>query len=141
MQREEFMAVIHWDPSLSVGVRALDDQHKGLIQALNELHEAMIKGFARDATGPLLEKLAKYTREHFVAEEAMMKRASYPRLGTHQAKHAELTRQVEGFVTRFRKVDIGLNVHLLDFLCNWLSTHIQGEDREYGPWLNRNGVC
>lgn len=134
------MAFINWDPSLSVGVRALDDQHKGLIHALNELHDEMINGAARDATGPLLEKLVKYTREHFMAEEAMMKRTSYPRLGTHQAKHAELAKEVEGFVARFREGEIGLSVHLLNFLCNWLSAHIKGEDREYGPWLNRNGV-
>jgi len=132
--------LITWDDTLSVGVRALDDQHKGLIQVLNELHDAMVKGVVRQAAGPLLEKLAKYTREHFVAEEAMMKRAGYPELEAHRGKHLELTRQVEEYVTRFQNGEIGLSVHLLDFLRRWLTTHIQKEDFQYGPWMNRHGV-
>jgi hemerythrin len=134
------MALITWDESLSVGVRAVDDQHKGLVQTLNELHEAMSKGVAREASGPLLEKLAKYARDHFMAEEAMMKRASYPELEAHRGKHVDLTRQVEEYLGRFRSGEIGLSVHLLDFLRKWLTNHIQKEDRAYGPWLNRSGI-
>jgi len=134
------VALITWDDSLSVGVRALDDQHKDLIQTLNELHEAMLKGHSKQAAGPLLERLAKYTKEHFAAEEAMMTRTGYRQLEAHRGKHLELTCQVEEYVARFQRGDIALSVHLLDFLRSWLSTHIQKEDRAYGPWLNRNGV-
>ena len=134
------MALITWDDTLSVGVRAIDDQHKGLIQSLNDLHDAMIKGLAKQATGPLLDKLVKYTKEHFVAEEAMLKRTSYPDFADHKARHVELTQQVEDYVARFRKGDIGLTVHLMDFLRSWLTNHIRRVDRDYGPWLNQHGV-
>lgn len=134
------MALITWNDSFSVGVRALDEQHKGLIQTLNELHDAMVQGLARQVTGPLLERLAKYTHQHFFAEEAMMKRTGYPKLASHQEIHLDLTRQVEDYVARFRTGDLSLSVHLIEFLREWLTTHIQKEDRDYGPWLNQHGV-
>lgn len=134
------MALIKWDDRLSVGVHTMDEQHKGLVQILNELHEAMIKGAAKEVTGSQIEKLLKYTKEHFAAEEALLRRARYPDLDDQHDKHAALTRQVEDFLARFQKGEIGLSVHLLDFLRNWLSQHIQREDRDYGPWLNQQGL-
>ena len=42
------MALIEWNESFSVGVKAMDDQHKGLANALNDLHAAMKAGRAKD---------------------------------------------------------------------------------------------
>jgi hemerythrin len=51
-----------------------------------------------------------------------------------------LTKQVEDYVARFEKGDVAIGVDLLDFLSDWLTTHIQGEDKKYGPWLHEHGV-
>jgi hemerythrin-like metal-binding protein len=133
----EFMT---WSDKLSVGVKSLDDQHTVLIETLNELHAAMMKGQARAVAGKLLHTLVDYTRDHFAAEEAMMEVAKYPALPVHRLKHKELTKQVEEYVARFEKGDITLSVQLLDFLSNWLTTHIQGDDQKYGPCLNECGI-
>jgi hemerythrin len=61
-------------------------------------------------------------------------------LATHSLKHRQLTKQVEDYVARFGKGDITLGVDLLNFLSDWLTTHIQGEDKKYGPWLNEHGA-
>jgi hemerythrin len=81
-----------------------------------------------------------YTRDHFAAEESMMGATNFPALATHQLKHRELTKQVEEFVGRFEKGDITLSVQLLNFLSDWLTNHIKGEDQKYGPWLNEHGI-
>ncbi len=134
------MALMTWNDKLSVGVQFLDDQHAVLVETLNELHDAMMKGQAKCMTGPLLRNLVAYTHEHFSAEEAMMAAAKYPGLEVHRLRHRDLTRQVEEYVERFERGEITLNLHLLTFLRDWLTTHIQMEDREYGPWLNKQGV-
>jgi len=118
------MAFMTWNDKLSVGVETLDKQHVVLIETINELHAAMMKGQARAAAGQILHNLVDYTRDHFAAEEAMM----------------ELTKQVEEYVARFESGDITLGVHLLNFLSEWLTKHIQGEDQQYGPWMNERGV-
>jgi hemerythrin-like metal-binding protein len=134
------MALMNWSDSLSVGVKSIDEQHKGLLQAVNDLHAAMVKGQVKMVTGPLLKSLAKYTKDHFTAEEAMLRRASYPGLSAHHAKHVDLNRQVEQYIQRFERGEISINVHLLDFLRDWLVNHIQKDDRDYGPWLNERGI-
>ena len=134
------MALMTWSDRLSTGVKAMDEQHKGLVNTLNELHDAMLRGADKAVAGPLLERLVKYTHDHFTSEEALMSRARYPALADHLVKHKDLTRQVDAFVDRYKRGELSLNVDLLMFLRTWLTTHIQKEDRDYGPWLNQNGV-
>lgn len=134
------MALITWTEKLSVGVKTIDDQHTILCETINDLHAAMMKGQARAIIGTLLHTLVDYTHHHFSAEEAMMEAAKYPELTQHRIKHRELTKQVEEFVARFERGDITVSGHLLNFLSDWLTTHIQNTDKEYGPWMIERGV-
>jgi hemerythrin len=134
------MALLNWSDQYSVGVQAIDTQHHGLVDVLNDLHTAMMRGQAANVTGPLLSKLVKYTVDHFSAEEAMMQSTKFPGLAEHRVKHRELTKQVEEFAGRFERGEATLSVQLLNFLRDWLTTHILKEDKEYGPWLNKHGV-
>ncbi len=134
------MALMTWNTSYSVGVKTLDSQHTVLFDILNDLHAAMLKGQAQTMTGPLLRKLVEYTRTHFAAEESMLTASRYPGLAEHRKKHADLIKQVEDYASRFERGEITLNLHLMNFLRDWLTNHIQKVDREYGPWLNKQGI-
>jgi len=134
------MALLSWSSRYSVGVQRMDDQHTVLFGMLNDLHTAMMKGEAHKSTGTLLQKLAKYTHEHFDSEEAMMASSGYTALAQHRIKHRELTRQVDEFAVRYKRGESTLNLQLLNFLREWLTTHIQEEDQKYGPWVNGHGV-
>ena len=134
------MALLTWNSNYSVGVKTLDGQHTVLFGILNDLHSAMMKGQAQSLTGPLLRKLVDYTQTHFNAEEGIMATAKYPGLADHRAQHRELIKQVQDYSARFERGEITLNLHLLNFLRDWLSNHIQKVDHEYGPWLNDHGV-
>jgi len=134
------MALMSWNSSYSVGVKSIDGQHTVLFDILNDLHGSMMTGQAASLTGPILKKLVTYTREHFAAEEAMLAKTKYPGLAEHQVKHRDLIKQVEDYSARFDRGEITLNLHLLNFLRDWLTNHIQKVDHEYGPWLNKNGI-
>jgi hemerythrin len=134
------MSLITWNESLSVGVKSIDAQHSILVETLNELHDAMMKGQAKNLTGPILKNLVAYTRDHFSSEESMMAAAHYPDLPKHREQHRMLTEKVEGYVARFERGEITLNLHLLNFLRDWLTNHIQREDRAYGPCMVQHGL-
>lgn len=134
------MPLIHWNDTLSVGIKTIDAQHKVLVDTLNELHDAMLAGKAKALTGPILQKLLRYTRDHFYAEEAMMATSSYEGLAQHKVRHRDLTQQVEGYVTRFEHGESTLNLHLMHFLRDWLTQHIQKEDRAYTPAMQARGL-
>jgi len=134
------MALLTWNDKFSVGIQSVDDQHMVLFESLNDLHAAMMKGNAQAVTKTLLRNLVTYTRDHFTAEEAMMSAAHYPELAAHRKKHNELTRQVEDYAARYERGEITLNVQLLNFLRDWLTTHIQVEDHQYSPWMKEHGA-
>ncbi len=134
------MALVVWSPKLSVGVKAIDEQHTVLFDSINELHAAMMKGQARAIIGELLCRLLLYTRNHFSDEERMMESAGYPDLAQHRIQHRTLTKKVEEYIVRFQKGDITLSLDLSGFLSDWLKTHIQSVDQSYGPCLNQHGM-
>lgn len=134
------MALINWTGKLSVGVEAIDARHSVLVETVNELHRAMMRGQAKNLTEPLLHNLVAYARGIFSAEEAMMAAANYPELAEHRARHRDLTKKVEGYVARFERGEIPSSLYLLNFLRDWLANHIEKEDRAFVPCLNAHGI-
>ena len=55
---ENQMPTISWDPSMTTGVEALDNQHKQLISWLNDLLAARSEGRGRAQLDSLLDKLS-----------------------------------------------------------------------------------
>lgn len=129
-----------WNARYSVGVTTLDSQHTALFRIVNELYDAMMKAQSRGMTGELLQRLAKYTREHFAFEEKVMASTGYPGLARHRVMHRDLMKQVDDFTARLERGDDSINPQLLRFLSDWLTRHILHDDKEYGPWLNQHGV-
>lgn len=134
------MALVVWSDKLSVGVKAIDEQHTILFDTINDLHAAMMKGQARTIIGELLCRLLTYTRNHFTDEERMMEAAGYPDLPQHRILHRNLTKQVEDYIARFEKGDLTLSTELAGFLSDWLKKHIQATDQSYGPCMNQHGI-
>lgn len=134
------MALLTWDESYSVRVEKLDGQHTVLFDILNDLHAAMMKGEAHTMTGPLLQKMLDYTRTHFAAEEKLLEASNYPGFNEHHKIHAGLIAQVEDYIARFEKGEISLSLHLINFLRDWLTNHIQKTDKDYSGWLNEHDI-
>lgn len=114
----------------------MDSQHKVLFGILNDLHEAMMKGRGQSVTGALLRNLVSYADEHIAAEEVLMEKAGYPDLAQHRIKHRDLTREAGEFVTRYEHGVSTVNLHLLNFIRDWLTNHIEKLDHPYGAWMN-----
>lgn len=134
------MPLIRWNDKLSVGVAEIDSQHRRLIDLINELNDAMIQGKGQEALGRILDGLIAYTRSHFAHEERLFAITAYPETTAHKTEHAELIRQVGEFQAGFSQGRVGLTVQIMNLLTAWLSTHIQGSDKKYGPHLNAKGV-
>jgi hemerythrin-like metal-binding protein len=134
------MALFTWSKKYSVGVKAMDEQHTQLIGLMNEFHAAMMKGNPESIAAPILRKLADYVREHFSAEEALMKEHKYPGLAEQQLIHQELIRKVGDLVTRYEKGDQTVFISLLKGMHNGITNHVLIEDMKYAPWMKEHGV-
>jgi hemerythrin len=129
------MAILTWNKHCLVGVKTLDGQHAGLIADLNQLYSAMSKGNAKCGADSQLRNLLKDALDHFSAEEELMEATEYPSLAQHRAKHRNFVRQVQEYLARCKEGDNTMRLPLLNFIRDWLTNHIQEEDREYAPWL------
>lgn len=134
------MALLTWSDKYSVGVKSMDNQHKAMIQMLNELYDAMMEGNALCITGPLLQRLVEYTKIHFSSEEQLMEANGYPNLAAHHTRHLQLIDEVEKHIESYERQDLFMPIPLLHFLRDWIATHIQKEDRHYGPFVNQHGI-
>jgi hemerythrin len=135
------MPLMTWIEEMSVGVKVLDDDHKTLIAMLNELHDGIEAGHARAALESVIEGLSRYTRIHFGREERLFAQTGFPGGEAHKAEHYRLSRRVMNLQSRFESgQSIELSLETLNFLKNWLTDHIQGSDREYGPYFNAKGI-
>ena len=124
--------MIEWTPKLSTGVALLDEHHKGLFRWVAELESAAAD--QRTLFGVYaLTRLKHYVREHFAAEEALMRAADYPKLAEHMAEHAAFRARLGDFLVKSIAQDI--SAETIAFLQNWLTNHIAKTDMAYVPWL------
>jgi hemerythrin-like metal-binding protein len=134
------MALIVWDRRLETGHGKIDEQHKSLVETVNRLHEAMKQGKGRGELEGILVFLKDYTVTHFAMEEELMDRHAYAGAPKHKQIHADLVRQVADLVTKFQAGKAMLTLDVMNFLEDWLTQHIQGEDYRLALDLKGKGV-
>lgn len=129
------MAFIDWTDTLATGIESIDDQHKRLLQIVNELHDAMSEGKGRDVIGKVLRELLSYTDYHFANEERAFDAYGYPAAAQHKKQHADLIKRLGEHFEKLQRGELSLTVSALEFLSNWVSGHIMVEDMKYVPFL------
>lgn len=130
------MSFFPWSDEYSVHLRVIDNDHKDLVNTVNELHDAISGGGKREEIGRIIGTLAQYVDEHFSREEALMESNAYPDVAGHKRIHRHLARQVYAIRTIFgSKPQLIDPAKLLRFLRDWLVHHILEEDRKYVPYL------
>ncbi|MGA3370616.1 MAG: bacteriohemerythrin [Terracidiphilus sp.] len=134
------MALMTWSSKYSVGIEALDNQHKAMMNILNELHAASMKGKASEVAGPLLHKLESLANEHFSAEERLMESTGFSGLAGHRVQHREMAGKIAEFIARHEEGDTTVYAQLLYFIRDYQTRHMQTEDSKYGPWFAAHGV-
>lgn len=131
---------IVWSEDMSVGCAALDNDHKILIQSLNDFIEALENDEGVFVTDGIFMVLLDYTNFHFAREEAIMKACGYPGFEDHIKTHGELKEQLMDARTRYmRNPSPDLEDEIRDFLLSWLQSHILIRDMDYKSAIIASG--
>lgn len=134
------MAFITWNSKLSVGITEIDNQHMKLVGYINELHDAMKVGKAKDVMAEILQNLVKYTLYHFSLEEKYMTQTVYPGLLAHKKEHSDFVKKVSDFQKSYNDGSAFISIDLLNFLREWITHHILDTDQKYSPYLKDKGI-
>lgn len=135
------MALFNWKDEYSVKVTKFDDHHKKLVNLINDLHDAMLKGQQQTVIGSTLKALADYTKYHFGEEEKLMVAYNYPGLGEHRAQHDAFVEKVRDSIAKYEAGKLALSIEVMNFLRDWLKGHILQTDKKYTEFFNARKVA
>ena len=94
-----------------------------------------------EAEAALQASWPDYTKMHFAREEQFFAQTARADAPAHKKEHEERTKQVASVQTKYKAgATSTLSLEVMNFLKNWLISHIPGSDKKYGPHLNAKGV-
>ncbi len=132
-----------WDPAMSVGVDAIDVQHREVIGRISDLREAMAGGRARAEVGRMIAFLDEYVVGHFGMEELLMKRRKYDGYLAHRQEHLNFTTEFTNMKQKFETLDAEgailsfFAIELDRWFTAWFTAHLAGVDTALGEFLMR----
>lgn len=134
---------MEWSDQLSIGIEAIDQQHKTLIDRLNHVTAALSAHQGEKEVASSLDFLIKYTDYHFSKEEEYMEKYNYPGLGAQKEQHREFNKILAQMEQEF--IEDGATKALAEsidtLLINWLTKHIEGIDIKFGQFLQTNNIA
>ena len=134
------MASLTWNYSCTSGVQEMDDQHGILLDALNELRTALLRGSECGMVRAMLARVARLMRMHMESEERLLLQHGFPGLASHKAEQQRLLARLEQFDIRFEQRQSASVYELVEFLRKWFTSHTGSTGRSYGRWLHSHGV-
>ncbi len=134
------MAFITWNRDLSVKIDSIDDQHKKLIELINDFYENIKNRSNNESISKLLRGMNQYTVEHFDIEEELMKKYGYPDLTVHKKEHDKFVTKVTELEEKFNSGKVIVSFEITSFLKDWWKNHIQVVDQKYSDFFIKSGL-
>jgi hemerythrin len=122
------MRLLDWKDEYSVGIEAVDHEHKELIALINRLYDELETPNAKLTVPAFFGDLLKAIGSHFALEEKFMREQGYRNLDSHKADHERLLDELRDIMDAFdHAVEID-TVDLADRLEEWFSHHFRTHD-------------
>lgn len=129
-----------WDDSCETGVTEIDQDHKVLVNLINDLYEAMQDGSGGALLLPIFSALKHYTETHFAKEEGFMVECDAPDQENHFQEHRMMVEKLADLERRHRKGEAAISLQTLTFLRDWLKNHICAVDQAMASQLRDKGI-
>jgi hemerythrin len=128
---------IEWRESLSIGIEAIDNQHKELLLRFDRLLNACQAGQGIEELKKLQEFLGEYVVTHFNDEETLQRHHGYPDFEAHHAEHVYFIDRINKLKEETRQEGVSTHhvVETNSMLLKWLLNHISKVDTKLGAFL------
>ncbi len=122
------MALLHWKDEYSLGIDAVDHEHKELIDLINRLHDELSTEGAALSAEAFFGDLFKGISAHFALEERFMRERNYDHLTQHKADHERLLDEIRDMMDEFIGDRAVGSSDLSARLDAWFSRHFETHD-------------
>ncbi|MDR0324183.1 MAG: bacteriohemerythrin [Treponema sp.] len=125
-----------WDKSFSLGYHKIDEQHRQLFNALNNLVKACNLDIREDFD-KYIAFLGNYTEKHFADEEEIQKSCGYPDFENHKKIHDDFKLAVGNFSSQWLALGPTETVlsEIHTHVGGWLINHIKAQDVKIGTFI------
>lgn len=136
------MMYAKFSDDLITGNEMIDNQHKELIEKINNLVRACEERSDKSGAVKMLNYLADYTEYHFKEEEGLQESIGYPGIEEHKKKHEELKQTVQELHDMLEEEEGPSEAFvqkLNEKVTEWLYYHIQTFDRSVAEYKFMRG--
>jgi hemerythrin-like metal-binding protein len=137
---EQNAVFFKWTDKMSVNFEEIDNQHKKLVDFLNEMYSAFMNREHKEKVGSIIDQMTKYAVYHFETEEKYFVAFSFHGTAEHIVEHNDFRQKVLEFAEKYKQNNSALTYNVMNFLRNWLTNHIMDSDRKYIECFTRNGL-
>lgn len=130
---------IKWSDSFSMGIQLIDDQHKYLLDFVNELfnhvtgNEKEERAYFKDVIHTAMQSI----KEHFQTEEKLMMVTNFSGYLEHKKAHDDFTMTMTDSIKDF---DAGMRLVLekhASYLKDWVFDHLAVMDTQYAAYFRK----
>jgi hemerythrin-like metal-binding protein len=132
--------LFEWNESCETGIGAIDQDHKGLVDLINDLYEAMQDGTGGALLLPIFSALRHYTETHFAKEERFRVEGGAPDQEQHFQEHKMMMAKLAELESRHRSGEAAISLQTLTFLRDWLKNHICAVDLAMAQQLQKKST-
>jgi hemerythrin-like metal-binding protein len=125
---EQAMAPLEWKDEYSVGVPAVDHEHRELIELVNRLHQALSSGIPEDQITEIFGDLFRAISAHFALEERFMREHGYDQAPQHKADHERLLDELRDIMDDYRDGEGPSVERLTASVEAWFTAHFKTHD-------------
>ncbi len=122
------MALLQWNDRYSVGIEAVDHEHRELIDLINRLHDRLGAGDDDRAVEAFFGDLLRGISAHFALEEKFMREHDYDQRAAHKADHERLLDDIRDIMDAFEQAERTDDRDLATRLDAWFSRHFETHD-------------
>lgn len=122
------MTLIEWKEQYSLGVPAVDYEHRELVDLINELYGNVTGRGTKITVLDFLGELYTRIAAHFALEEKVMRDNDYDEYSDHKTDHERLLDDIRDLMDDYED---GVNVDVEAFgkrLDEWFSEHFRTRD-------------
>jgi len=133
------MSELIWNEGMSVGIDAIDEDHKQIIAILAKLSSIHVEQISQHVIDGIFSELEEYVLLHFAREEALLEKAGYEDIANHKASHQKFAEQLPVLKQQWLIEDsLICSERIIAFLHHWIVNHILEEDFDYVPALHNS---
>ena len=122
------MGLIEWKSHYSVGVEAVDHEHRELIDLINELHEQLVADTEKPDVAAFLGEIFRGISAHFALEEKFMREHRYDQLDEHKQAHEQLLEDIRDIMDGYEADPESGSRQLSQRLDDWFTQHFRTHD-------------